>query len=170
MTSKDFSIKWLAYALALAALWVVDAFLLSRIPVFGVRPMLLPLAGAAVAVLEGSAAGAGFGMAVGALFGLSHAEPEGLAILLFSFVGLVLGLLAEHILRQDLSGCLICALLALAAVDGVRILTRLLNSSAPMEAMLTVVGREILLSLCFVPPVYLLFRWVFRRVPKATVL
>ena len=47
---------------------------------------------------------------------------------------------------------------------------RLLNNAAPLEAMALVAGKEILWSLCFVPFIYLLFRWVFRRVPKATVL
>ena len=36
--------------------------------------------------------------------------------------------------------------------------------------MLSLAGREILLSLIFVFPVYALFLWVYRRVPKKTVL
>ena len=57
MTTQDFSIKWLAYTLALLPVWFLDAFFLSRFPVFGVRPMLLPLCAAAVATLEGASAG-----------------------------------------------------------------------------------------------------------------
>ena len=61
MTTKDFTVKWLAYALALLPVWLMECFLLSRYPLFGVKPMLLPLAVVAVATLEGGAAGAGFG-------------------------------------------------------------------------------------------------------------
>ena len=42
MTTKDFSIKWLAYALALLPVWFAQSFLLNRFPLFGVVPMLLP--------------------------------------------------------------------------------------------------------------------------------
>ena len=39
-----------------------------------------------------------------------------------------------------------------------------------VAAMLALAGQEILLSLIFVFPVYALFLWVYRRVPKKTVL
>ena len=114
MTTKDFFIKWLAYTLALLPLWFLQELLLSRYPLMGVKPMLLPLCTVAVATLEGALGGAGFGLGVGLLFDAS--------------------------------------------------------SAGALEAMLSVAGREILWSLCFVPLVYLIFRWVFHRVPKATVL
>ena len=51
-----------------------------------------------------------------------------------------------------------------------RIATRLLAGRGELAAMLGLAGREILWSLVFVFPVYALFLWVFRRVPKKTVL
>ena len=62
MTRRALVHKWSFYALALLVVWVLDAYVLPRYPVFGLSPMLLPLAGCAAAVLEGSRAGAGFGM------------------------------------------------------------------------------------------------------------
>lgn len=53
---------------------------------------------------------------------------------------------------------------------GVRIAARLLAGAGELAAMLGLAGREILWSLVFVFPVYALFLWVFRRVPKKTVL
>ena len=52
--------------------------------------------------------------------------------------------------------------------DGIA--ARLLTGQAGLPAMLSVAGREILWSMVFVFPVYALFLWVFRRVPKKTVL
>lgn len=170
MTTKDFCIKWLAYALALALVWLLEAYLLSALPLFGVKPMLLPLCAVATAVLEGSAGGAGFGLAVGLLFDATQPGVPGVTILLMALLGLGLGLLAQYVLRQDLVGCLICSALALFAIDGLRILWRLLVGSAPLRGMLILAGKEILWSMCFSPLVYLIFRWVFNRVPKATVL
>lgn len=170
MTTKDFSIKWLAYALALLPVWFAQAFLVNRFPLFGVIPSLMPLAAVAVAVLEGASAGAGFGLAVGVLFDTLEPGSAGWMTLALTLVGLCAGLLAQYVLRQDLLGCLVCSLLALAALDAGRILAGLLTGRAGLAAMAAVAGREIAWSLCFVPVVYLLFRWVFRRVPKATVL
>ncbi len=170
MTTKDFTIKWLAYALALLPVWFAETFLLSRFPVFGVKPMLLPLAAIAVATLEGATAGAGFGLAVGVLFDAVTPGVPGVVTFLMALLGLGAGLLAQYALRQDLIGCFICSALALVGLDTLRIGARLAAGTAALEAMAPVAGREILWSLCFVPLVYLLFRWVFQRVPKATVL
>ncbi len=170
MTTRDFAIKWLAYGLALLPVWFSDVFLLSSFPFFGVKPMLLPLAAMAVATLEGAAAGAGFGLAVGILFETVSPGAPGTMIFLMSFLGLAAGLLTRYALRQDLIGCVLCSGLGLAVIDAGRIAVRLLVGTAPLGAMLKVAGKEILWSLCFVPLVYLLFRWVFYRVPKATVL
>lgn len=170
MTTKDFSIKWLAYGLALLPVWFAQAFLVNRFPFFGVIPSLLPLAAVAVAVLEGASAGAGFGLVVGVLFDTLEAGSAGWMTLALTLVGLCAGMLAQYVLRQDLLGCLVCSALALAAIDAGRVLARLLTGRAELSAMAAVAGREIVWSLCFVPIVYLLFRWVFRRVPKATVL
>ena len=62
MTRQDLIHKWAVYALALLPVWLLDSCILPRFPLFGITPMLLPLALTAVAVLEGSVAGAGFGM------------------------------------------------------------------------------------------------------------
>ena len=159
MTTKDFTVKWLAYTLALLPVWLMECFLLSRYPLFGVKPMLLPLAVVAVATLEGGAAGAGFGLGVGFLFDAMTPGVPGLPILL-----------AQYALRQDFVGCLLCSVLALAALDALRIAFRLFTGAAPLGAMLTLAGKEIGWSLCFVPFVYPLFLWVYHRVPKATVL
>lgn len=171
MTTKDFSVKWLAYALALLPVWFLDAYLLSRFPVFGVCPMLLPLCAAAVATLEGASAGAGFGLAVGILFEASAVSLlPGTMTFLFALLGLGCGLLSQYGLRQDFFGHLICSTLWLLGIDALRIAARIPLGGAAVRVMFSLAWRETLWSLCFTPLVYLHFRWVFRRVPKPTVL
>ncbi len=170
MTTKDFAIKWLAYALALLPVWFAETYLLSNFPVFGVKPMLLPLAAVAVATLEGAVAGAGFSLGVGALFDAVTPGFPGVWMMVITLLGLGTGLLSRYVLRQDLVGCFLCSAASLAALDALRILARLVTGAAPLDVMLALAGKEIAWSLCFVPLVYLLFRWVFNRVPKATVL
>ena len=170
MTRQDFLIKWGVYALALLPVWFCEVYILNRIPVLGVIPMLLPLAAVCVAVLEGATAGAGFGLFVGMLCDAVYFNADGAMTVVVCLIGVGAGALAQYLLRQNLLGCLLCSLLALAAMDGVRILTRLFWGDWELGAMLSLAGREILLSLIFVFPVYALFLWVYRRVPKKTVL
>ena len=184
MTRQDFLIKWGVYALALLPVWFCEVYILNRIPVLGVIPMLLPLAAVCVAVLEGATAGAGFGLFVGMLCDAVYFNADGAMTVVVCLIGVGAGALAQYVLRQNLLGCLLCSLLALMAIDMVRILTRLFlwfllalvvagslgADVSSVIAMLSVAGREILWSMVFVFPVYALFLWVFRRVPKKTVL
>lgn len=161
-------IKWGVYILALLPVWFLEAYVLTRCPLFGVSPMLLPLAVVVVGVLEGASGGAGFGVAVGALCSAVYAGSNGLILLGLCVIGLCCGLLAQYVLRPDLVGCYLCALLALGLIDLTRIALRMAGGEMNVGAMLSLAGREILWSLVFVAPVYLLFRWVFQRVPKKT--
>ncbi len=170
MTTKDFCVKWLAYALALLPVWFAEAFLLSAVPIFGVKPMLMPLAAAAVATLEGASGGAGFGLAVGTLMDAMLPGFPGGMVIVMTLLGLGAGLLARYVLRQNLVGCLLCSVMALGVIDLGRVAVRLVTGAAPLAVLLSLAGREILLSMCFAPLVYGLFLWVFNRVPKATVL
>lgn len=169
MTTRDFIIKWLAYALALLPAWFAQCFLLSGFPLYGIKPMLLPLCAMAISTLEGPVAGAGFGLAAGMLFDAAVPGTPGVMTFLMALLGMGAGILTRYALRQDLLGCFLCSAGALVIIDALRILPRIFRGY-PLPAMLRVAGREILWSLCFTPLVYLLFRWVFNRVPKATVL
>ncbi|WP_242959843.1 rod shape-determining protein MreD [Flavonifractor sp. An306] len=111
-----------------------------------------------------------YGLAVGVLCDAMYFGTDGAMTVGVCVVGMAAGALAQYLLRQNLLGCLLCSLLALAAMDGVRILARLFWGDWELGAMLSLAGREILLSLIFVFPVYALFLWVYRRVPRKTVL
>lgn len=168
MTRHDFLVKWGVYALALLPIWFLEAYILARFPFFGAKPVLLPLAVVAVAVLEGASGGAGFGLGVGMLTTAIYPGGNSWLILGLMAVGLGTGLIVQYVLRQDLLGCLVCSALALVVLDGLRIVRRLLAGVGPLDAMLRVAGMEILWSLLFVFPIYGMFLWVFRRVPKST--
>lgn len=168
MTRHDFLVKWGVYALALLPVWFLESYILARYPLYGIKPMLLPLAVAAVAVLEGASGGAGFGLGVGLLGTAVYYQTGGSFVVLMTLLGLGTGLLTQYVLRQDFWGCLLCSALSLGILDVTRILPRLLYQRESLEAMLRVAGGEIAWSLVFTPLVYLIFLWVFRRVPKRT--
>ena len=164
MTRRDLIHKWLVYALGLLPLWLLDDYILPRYPLFGVTPMLLPVAAAAVAVLEGAYAGAGFGMAVGLLWELAYPGGFGGLVLGMALSGMAIGALAQYALSQSFPGCLLCSAAILALLDLLRVLRGLITHAASLPALLQVAVPEFLYSLAWTPVVYLLFRAIFRRV------
>ena len=151
MTRRDFIRKWLTYALALLPVWLLDCYILSRYRLWGTAPMLLPLAAAAVAVLEGAYAGTGFGLAVGLLW--EAAYPGGFGGLVFgmALAGMAMGAVTQYALKQSFFGCL-------------RVARGLFTGSATLTALLQTAVPEFLWSLAWTPLVWFLFRAVHQRV------
>lgn len=164
MTRQDLIHKWLIYALGLVPVWLLDAYILPRFPMFGVAPMLLPAAAAAVAVLEGALAGTGFGLAVGLLWELAYPGGFGGLVLFMALAGMLIGALSQFALSQSTAGCLICSAALLLVLDGLRIFRGLMKNTATLSSMLQVAVPEVLLSLLWTLPVWLLFRFIFSRV------
>ena len=164
MTRQDQIIKWLCYALGLLPIWVLDAFLLGRWPVFGFTPMLLPLAVVSVAVLEGAKCGGVFGLGVGLLWSIGYPGSHSLPIIFLTLTGLFSGTAAQYALTQGFAGCLICSAAALAAQELVHILWGLFIQLAPLSVLLTVACKEFLITLVWAPAVFLVFRLIFNKV------
>jgi len=164
MTRRDMIHKWSVYALGLLPVWLLDAYILPRFPLWGVIPMLLPSAVVAVAVLEGAYAGTCFGMAVGLLWELSYAGGFGGLVFAMALVGMVVGGLSQYALSQSLPGCMLCSAGVLLLLDGLRVGRGLLTQSAQLPHLLQVAVPECLLSLACTPFIYLLFRTIFNRV------
>ena len=165
MTRRDLIQKWLTYALGLLPVWVLDAYILPRYPLFGaVVPMLLPLAVAAVSVLEGASAGTGFGMAVGLLWELAYPGGFGGLVFYLALAGMVMGAVSQYALNQSFLGCLICSAGVLGLLDLLRVARMLFINAASLSDLLQVAVPEFLWSLAWTPLVWLIFRAVYDRV------
>lgn len=158
------------YVLGLLPIFILGLYILPWFPIFGTVPALLPVAAVTVAVLEGPVAGAGFGLFVGILSDAFIPGLPGAMTLGLTLLSIAAGAAARYGVRQDLAGCLLCSLSALVCINLVRIVRGLFSAQATLPALLAVAGQEILWSLVFSPLIYVIFRWVFLRVPQATVL
>lgn len=156
--------KWTIYGLALLPVWWLEVFVLNRFPVLGVFPMLLPLAGVAVAVLEGTLAGAGFGLAVGVLCDAVYFGGHGFLTLGLCLIGWGAGAASQYVLSRNFGGCLLCAAAGLVLIDMVRVFAGLFTGLASLPALLRVALPEVLWSLCFVCLLYPWFAWVRGRI------
>lgn len=170
MNRQHHFLKWFIYILALLPVWFLETAVLRRIPMFGVFPVLLPLTAIAVAVLEGSTAGAWFGLAAGVLCDVMYYGTGGSMTIGLALAGAAAGLVTQYALRQNFWGFLLCSAGALAALDFFRVLRRLFAGMAPLAPLLRVAVPEVLWSLVFTPFIYLLFRSVHRRVGRTTLM
>lgn len=164
LTHRDSMHKWLLYSLGLFPIWILDAMVLNRYPLFGVSPMLLPLAVVAVAGMEGASAGACFGFGVGLWWALAYTGVAGWPIFTLTLIGLGVGAITQYTLSQSFPSFLLCSVGALTLLDGLRLLGSLFLQAAPPAALLMVAVSECLLTLAWSPVVYFIFRAVFRRV------
>ena len=164
MTRQDQIFKWFIYSLGLLPVWMLDAFILGRYPVFGTKPLLLILAVTAVSVLEGASAGARFGLGVGLVWVLGYADVNSGMILFLVCVGAVVGSVAQYALTQGFLGCLMCSAGALGVLEVVHIFLGLFTRTAPLSILLRVAGKEFLWSLVWTPAVYPVFRLIFQKV------
>ncbi len=164
MTRRDLIYKWSVYGLGLLPVWLLDACILPRYPLWGVAPMLLPLAAAAVAVLEGAYAGTGFGLAVGLLWELAYPGGFGTLVFYMALAGMVMGAVSQYALNQSFLGCVICAAGTLGLLDLLRVARGLLTDQASLTQLLQTAVPEFLWSLAWTPVVWILFRAVHRRV------
>lgn len=162
MTRQDFIKKWAAYALALIFTAALQELVFSHLRPFGVAPVLLPAALAALAALEGPAPGAGFGIAVG-IFSMFLDAAGAEAVLLSCLGGLIAGLVARYVLSRSFMGCFLCCLTMLALRMAWVVLPRWLNHVAPLPVLLQVAVPELLWSLLLCPAVYGMFRFIYPR-------
>ena len=164
MTRRALIHKWRIYALGLVPVWVLDAYILPRFPLLGVSPVLLPAAAAAVAVLEGTQAGAGFGLGTGLLWALAYPGGYGSRVFLLSLGGMICGALCQYVLSQSLAGFLLCTAGVMALLELQQIFRLLLADTAGLPVLLQVAVPEWIITMAWSPFVYLLFRALFRRV------
>lgn len=170
MTRRDFLIKWLVYTLALLPILILTLYVFPWIPIFGTIPALFPVAAITVAVLEGPVGGAGFGLFVGILSDALIPGIPGTMTFALCFLGACAGAAARYGVRQNMVGCLICSTGAMFMINLIRVIYLLLRDAAPLGILLSTSLAEIFWSLVFLPLIYGIFLWVFRRVPKTTVL
>lgn len=170
MTRRDFLIKWLVYTLALLPILILTLYVFPWIPIFGTIPALFPVAAITVAVLEGPVGGAGFGLFVGILSDALIPGIPGTMTFALCFLGACAGAAARYGVRQNMVGCLICSTGAMLMINLIRVIYLLLRDAAPLGILLSTSLAEIFWSLVFLPLIYGIFLWVFRRVPKTTVL
>lgn len=159
-------IKWLIYALGTAVVWMAETLFLNRVPLFGVIPVLLPLAAVAVGLWEGTLPGAVFGLCLGVFADAVYPGLPGGMTLGLCLIGWLTGAMSRYRVRQNLLGYLICAVCAMTALELCRVLSALLSHLGGVREILWLAFRELACSLVYALPIYLLFKLISYCVNK----
>lgn len=153
-------LKWLKYALGTLAVWMAETLFLNRLPVFGVIPVLLPLAAVAVGLWEGELSGAVYGLCLGVFADAVYPGLPGGMTLGLCLVGWLTGAMSRFRVRQNLPGYLICAVGSMTALEGLRVLSAALSRLGGLPDLFSRAGRELACSLLYAVPVYLIFKLI----------
>lgn len=151
MTRRDTMIKWLAYGIALAVITILNYYILGPLPI--ALPVLLPMAAVAAGTLEGPVFGSGFGLAAGMVMAAAGHNSL-LCIPALAVVGWLCGLATQYVLRRDLVGHVLCAIVTMLLWEIWQVASRALGGVAPLQVLLRVAIPELLWTLLFSFPVY----------------
>lgn len=158
--------KWLLYALGTAVVWMAETLFLNRLPLFGVIPVLLPLAAVAAGLWEGTFSGAVFGLCLGVFADAVYPGLPGGMTLGLCLIGWLTGAMIQFRLRQNLLGFLLCAAAAMTAMEAFRAAAALLSHLGGAAGIFSLAGRELACSLVYAIPVYGLFALLHRHTTK----
>jgi rod shape-determining protein MreD len=104
---KNIKIKWVAYALEMVIIFILQNTP-GLIPSFlGQKPMLLVIFAVSIAIFEGDVAGVSFGIAAGALMDLTASSVFGFYTLIMMLVGYAAGICVIYLMRNNLVSCIV---------------------------------------------------------------
>ncbi|MBO4853659.1 MAG: hypothetical protein J5482_00735 [Oscillospiraceae bacterium] len=164
MKQGDLFYRWLFYALAAAVLMAVQSLALNGLRLWGVHPFLPPVLVGAVSACEDRQES----LCAAAIFGLACdllmiAVIPCFYTLTFASAALLAGLIARRLMMPGLLCSTVSALLALLLHGVLYALFLSYSHIVTFPAAAGLIGKEILLSLPLILPVYLLLRPIHLR-------
>jgi len=160
--NKRFLKKLGLHALLLIIVYILQHYVFSRIPVWDVKPLILPVAVIGVGFFGGAVWGGVFGIFAGILCDIAYVTTP-LFSLVLPLMGLASGLLSEYALLRSLLSYLITSLLGLLFISFLQMFPFLFFRDVGLLFLLKVAGLQTAYSLLFVFPLYLPVRRLSRR-------
>lgn len=161
--TKNHIFRILTHAFVLLILYVLQMMIFSRLRIFTVAPLILPLAVVGVALFEGPSWGGFFGLAAGILSDSAFFNSVILFTVLLTATGMGVGLLSTYLLSRGFPSYLLCSAAALILIAFFQLFPLLVFHRQSPSALFFVAQIQTLYSLAFVVPLYYLARGVGRR-------
>lgn len=153
--------KWAMYAGFGLIMLILQEYLLSRLKIGGIHPMLGGVLTAVVAVFEGGIAGGAFGMFIGVLQDSFVIGPEGYYSLVYFGCGMATGFICQYMFHKSfLTAGLWSTIITAFTTLIFYILFYLLTGRAGVSELWKTAVPEIIYSIVFIPLIYFPVRYI----------
>lgn len=142
------------YALLLAAVFILQNLICSRVTLLGVRALFIPVAVVAIGMFEGGVWGGLLGLAAGYFCDLGFCENTVLFTVLFPAFGFFSGALSKYYLHKGFLTLLVLSAAALLIASGCQMFRFLFFVDTDKWAVLKTGFLQVLWSLPFAAVVY----------------
>ncbi len=163
MNGRKTGLKALLYAVLSLVLYVLQAAVFTRLSLFGVKPLILPVAVVCIALFEGSFIGGIFGLVCGVLCDFTMSDTLVLFTVSLTLIGFGVGILSELVLARGFPSCMLCSAAVLLICAFLQSFRLLFFFGASPRAIASTGLLQSAYSILFTLPLYLCVRTVSRR-------
>jgi rod shape-determining protein MreD len=153
----------LTHFLLLFLLYILQTSVFTHIRLFGVFPLILPLAVVGIGLLEDGLNGGIWGIVAGLLCDISLADSGVLFTVSLAAIGFFTGFLSEFILARGFPTYSLLSLLVLAVLSFLQMFQYLIFDNVSFKILSRVALNQILYSALFIIPVYYPVKRVARK-------
>lgn len=160
---RKFIVSLLLHAPYLLLLYILQATFFTSLTLFGVKPLILPVAVVGVALFEGPAKGGAFGLFAGMLCDLAFNQPTVQFTLIFTLLGILVGFVCDTVMARGFPSYLAITAVSLVVVSFLQMFGLLFFRDAQFLPLFDTAIRQTLYSLLFAIPLYYCARAISRR-------
>ena len=110
-------LKWFLYGVVLLVLSLLQDVILCHFRLFGATTELVPCAIILITILEGTQSGCGFALIAACLYWFSGSAPGPYAMVLITFLSVLVSMFRQGYLQTGLSAALICTAMAMIVYE-----------------------------------------------------
>jgi len=164
--TKRIIIRVFIHAAMLAVIYVLQSMVFSRLRIFGIAPLILPLAVIGVGLFEGPTWGGAVGLAAGVISDTALFGAPVLFTILLTGIGMGVGLASSYLLSRGFPSFLFCSVIALFGIAFFQMFGLLVYLGESPLALFRVAVLQTTYSLFFLLPIYYLTRYLGRRAAR----
>ena len=146
--------KALWYLLCVIITISLQNLLFSRVAIFGVHALFVPVIVIAIGIFEGAVWGAALGLVTGYFCDMTMLESTALFMVLFAVLGFAAGFLTEFLINRRFFSFFVLAIAALLVTAICQIVPLWIFRSTPFLDLLPTVLLQVLWSAPFAVPAY----------------
>lgn len=164
--TKRIILRAFIHVLVLMVLYILQGMVFSRLRIFGIAPLILPLAVIGVGLFEGPTWGGVIGLLAGVLSDTALFGAPVLFTILLTAIGMGVGLASSYLLSRGFPSFFLCSIAALSVIAFFQMFGLLVYLHESPLALLRVAILQTTYSLFFVVPIYYLTRYLGRRAAR----